>query len=171
MAISVEIDTNDDLSGAGNYIEVAEVILTPDAAVAAPLFQWANGSYDRELSACKRFFEKSYRYATPMGDAGAAFDDVETVLANRLGSSATEFVAASFQVQKRIVPTVTFWTTGGTIDNWERSEDGGAYANVDITAGVVYDNERRILRLVGTALSAAVHSVNFIGAWAADAEI
>jgi len=69
--------------------------------------------FDQELTACKRYYEKSYAYATAPGTASIVDGlAVLSVPSNTIGA-AQQYGSASFSVQKRASPTMTIYGYAG----------------------------------------------------------
>src|SRR2546423_10147118 len=85
--------------------------------------------FDQELTLCKRYFEKSYAYATAPGTVSSVDGlAVLSVPSNTIGA-AQQYGSASFSVQKRASPTMTIYGYGG--GSGKVSNDGGT----DLAAG------------------------------------
>jgi hypothetical protein len=85
--------------------------------------------FDQELTICKRYYEKSYAYAT--APATASMVDglaVLSVPSNTIGA-AQQYGSASFSAQKRASPTMTIYGYAG--GSGKVSNDGGT----DLAAG------------------------------------
>jgi len=91
-----------------NYFEVAQVQLCA-GDVALP-FQAK--SFEEELRMCQRFYEKSYNYSVIPGTNDLRGVSTGYTYPDNNGWAASGVV---FQVRKRTNPTMTFWSTAGTI--------------------------------------------------------
>jgi len=113
--------------GAG-YIDIAQVQLCA-GDVALP-FQ--PKSFEEELRACQRYYEKSYDYVT----APATNTTVGAMNFNSIRKSAsdTRIGTIFFKVFKRTVPTVKFYQTDGKANKWT-VYGGTGYAVTTLGAG------------------------------------
>jgi hypothetical protein len=85
--------------------------------------------FDQELTACKRYYEKSYAYATAPGTVSSVDGlAVLSVPSNTIGV-AQQYGSASFSVQKRVSPTISIYGYAG--GSGKVSNDGGT----DLAAG------------------------------------
>jgi hypothetical protein len=85
--------------------------------------------FDQELTACKRYYEKSYAYATAPSTASSVDGlAVLSVPSNTIGV-AQQYGSASFSVQKRVSPTISIYGYAG--GSGKVSNDGGT----DLAAG------------------------------------
>ena len=101
-------------------------------------------SFDKEYSACRRYYEKSYSYsvapATANAGGGLWFTSVLGI-STANGSRWPLGKHPMFTVIKRSTPTVTVYTYGGTVGLWVI---GGAElacsTSADMTGLAVYNN-------------------------------
>jgi hypothetical protein len=98
-------------AGANDYFEITGVQLEV-GSVATP-YAPNGATYQAELAACQRYYEKSYDVATQPGSLVS-----EGNIYFYLGAATTSNVGSSprFKVSKRVAPTVTIYSsaTGGT---------------------------------------------------------
>jgi len=97
--------------------------------------------YGRELMMCQRYYEKSYATNVVPGtstDIGMQIFRGSSQGSGLVGSTAT------FKVAKRAVPSISFWTAGGTPNLWNiDSASGGATvtpAATGVSDGQFYQN-------------------------------
>lgn len=126
-------------------------------------------SYDRrnygaELLMCQRYYEKSYplEYApgSNIGGTGAV---------NNYGSSdgtSNQVTTRPFAVTKRTVPTMTYYTVGGTSGSWEWYRSGGSGTS---TMNNYFAGTTSWAGYVG--VGAAWASCYMYGQWSASAEL
>ena len=117
-----------------------------------------------ELARCQRYYEKSYN---PTVTPGTGTTEGAPSLNGSSSSVGTMSVPINFAVQKRGVPTLSFWTTSGTSGSWVYARSG-ASANVAMSGAYVGQT-------AFCALTASV-GANWVvavaeGHWAADAEL
>lgn len=110
-------------AGAADTATISQVMLS-DGGQGRP-FALAMGNAASELSACMRYFEKSYTQGT---DPAAA--STVGMIAWRSPSTSVE-LALRYTVRKRIAPTVTLYSSDGTPAN---IRDVSGAANVAATA-------------------------------------
>lgn len=105
-----------------NYFEVTQVQLCA-GDVALPFMP---KSFEEELRACQRYYEKSYDYATSPGtNTSVGLVQIGTSV-DTVGKA---WVMIPFKVNKRSTPVMSIWTVGGTISQIEYSANGGAYGD------------------------------------------
>jgi hypothetical protein len=120
--------------------------------------------YGRELMMCQRYYEKSYATNVVPGtntDIGLQIFRGSSQGSGLVGSTAT------FKVAKRAVPSLSFWTAGGTPNLWNiDSASGGATvtpAATGVSDGQFYQNT------AGGRGSWVI--CEYYGQWAASAEL
>lgn len=105
--------------GAGN-IDIAQVQLCA-GDVALPFMP---KSFEEELRACQRYYEKSYNYAVAPGtNTTAGLVQIGT----SVDTAGKAWVMIPFKANKRGTPTISVWTASGTASQVEYSANGGAY--------------------------------------------
>jgi hypothetical protein len=105
----------------------------PDAA-RAPLIM---RPYDQELLTCKRYWEKSYDYATMYGTPSIIGAVALTARAASATATAGSGVGVRFQCAKRAIPTVVFLSTiDGAVGAIDISGGGGLIKVVGAMSGV-----------------------------------
>jgi hypothetical protein len=78
--------------------------------------------YQQELALCQRYYEKSYDIGTAPATNTSVGRFQQTGSSN---SSGDMTFAIRFAVQKRTAPTMTAYSSGGTINQWNRTGTGG----------------------------------------------
>lgn len=146
--------------GSGN-IDIAQVQLCA-GDVALPFMP---KSFEDELRACQRYYEKSYRYQDVPGTSQSGN---ETGLATGIGHG-NNIIACSidFCVRKRTAPTVSVYKYAGTVNkisNFNTNDEVGTTVTVNLST------EKGILRLIdsGTGFTAGNR---YWFCWTADAEL
>lgn len=99
-------------------------------------------SFDSELLACQRYYEKSYNYATAPGTSGiltagasmsaATQSALMTGTANSAGGRA--WGTAYFKVRKRVAPTMSYWDLNGNASATTALDNNGGTAAHNNTA-------------------------------------
>lgn len=142
--------------GSGN-IDIAQVQLCA-GEVALP-FQ--PKSFEEELRACQRYYEKSYDYATAPGTA------TRIGTAGTVGYDATQSFSGGgivYKVYKRAIPTVSFWDHNGSAGKAEYVGVG----SITIAVTSIFSGQSGCNGFT-TAGFGANGKANF--QWAADAEL
>lgn len=146
-------------AGANDWFEITGISLTIASGASTP-FRLSGGTIAGELTACQRFFEKSYPIITPPG-TGLATTGYEKFENNNLPAQLLPGVR--FTVRKRVTPAIAFYTPAtGTAGSWDETLSPGAYP---ITANGIADTG-----FYATQGSIGVGG-NWQGHWTADAEI
>lgn len=129
-------------------------IMLNEGEIAAP-FKLFSESFDQELTACQRYYEKSYDLSV--------FAGTNTVVGREAFVAATTFHrhSTTYKCTKRATPTVSVWSATGVADTANR--DAGATAALgSISSGVK-----------GFSAQGAgfVTAVEYSFQWVADAEL
>lgn len=150
---------------AGDYIDVAEVMLTIGES-SPELYEMTGKSEAGEMNLCQRYYEKSYEQDTAPGAATAAGYHVTNVLAINANNTDAWYVGANprFVSDKRAAPTVSLWTTAGTLGDWEIG--GANRATVAIAAST-----KGFIVANNTGGSVTPTAGYAFGQWVADSEI
>jgi hypothetical protein len=127
--------------------------------------------YDQELVTCKRYWEKSYSYATALGTNTT--NDAVSIAAR--AANATSFggmgTGFRYQISKRSAPTVNFWSTIGTA-NTVSYFGGGSTANSGIsTIGIGENGVQGIYSVGGAAGLTAGQAIELAFHYTADARL
>jgi Protein of unknown function (DUF2793) len=93
----------------GNLISLPGIEL-PDSTRAAFIMR----PFDQELLLCKRYWEKSYDYATAPGTANVGNGIISVRVPSNTIAVNEDMGSCAFRTQKRTVPTVTLYGFGGT---------------------------------------------------------
>lgn len=162
-------------AGAADYVEIAQVQLCA-GDVALPFMP---KSFEEELRACQRYYEKSYPYATAPGtnynissgstniqgaNAGGPLYFQGQVAANTYRKYARE----TFKVQKRsATPTVAYYDMAGNLSKVTQSELNGLYVahNISETYQGCEANDKVIM------VQTAANLIGFSAHWTADSEL
>lgn len=158
--------------GAANNIDIAQVQLCA-GDVALP-FQ--PKSFDDELRACQRYYEKSYNYATAPGTAnyttGATY--ANSTIGNALffsglsASTLRRFTSKNFKVKKRITSgTVRYWDGAGNLTKMSSANGdmGWVADNIFETYQGVYASEDDIVA------QTAANVISFVANWEVSCEL
>ena len=152
-------------AGAGvttNYFEVSQVQLCA-GSVASPFM---SKSFATESADCKRYYEKSFSYATT-----PAQSVISTQYAGGALNTGIIETAISFKVAKRIIPTVTFYqpADGSTSGMWSY-QDNGSWVDATTMTAVDANTNTFTARINGSGFTVyRYHSMS--GHWTADAEL
>jgi len=93
-------------AGAADYCEIAQVQLCA-GDVALPFMP---KSFEAELDACQRYYQKSYNYETTPGSSGAS-----GFILNQVGRDTGPRMRVTHQLHKimRVAPTISYWDRVG----------------------------------------------------------
>ncbi len=118
-------------------------------------------SWQQELALCQRYYEKSYAVDVPPGTSTSLN---WTFTAVAIGATDLRTGTITYRVTKRIVPSVTLWTSGGTVNQWQwfSNVGGGTNRNTSVSENTIYGFN---------ALQSAATDAFAIGQWAADSEM
>jgi hypothetical protein len=130
---------------AGDFLYITDVQLEKGSS--ASDFTLSTGTVASEIMACQRYYEKTYELDTAPG--------TDTYEGHQLISGSTDagsqtYHTPRFQVRKRGVPTISFWTNDGVSGKWGYSRNG-ASANVDANAIRISDNGFLCFANIGAA--------------------
>jgi len=132
-------------------------------------------SFEDELGACKRYFEKSYPYATAIGtDFDMGVVAVDTVIGRGLwhstnvaASTDRKRAVSSFEVEKRTTPGMVYYDLAGTASRMTSLDTNGGYVADAIT--------EQYQAVVADAVHCAGHTAanlsGFCCHWTASAEL
>ncbi len=151
-------------------IHLAQVQLN-EGSVALPFMP---KSFEEELTACKRYYEKSYPYSVAPGNA---FETVE----KNIGSSKNplfyygqgtantnrKHAYQRFQVEKRAIPAITYYDLAGTASRVTSIDANGALVSDGITE--TYQDGGGDTN--GVYVQTAANLVGFIAHWTAKSEL
>lgn len=151
----------------GSTFNVSQIMLTSGDADEG-VFRRYGDSAEEELSACQRYFEKSYDLnVTP----GTAFDEGRVIdggVVNASSSTADIFTDVPFRVRKRATASATIYDLAGGSGNVLTFNNQGSVINAAFATTVNILGEHSIsVRTNNIGTSAAGHAFQ----WTADAEI
>jgi hypothetical protein len=117
--------------GPGETVQTMDIWgVQVEAGSTATPFQTATGRIQGELAACQRYFQKSYNQSV----APATNTVNGAIFATTSGASFAVFVNPRFPVTMRTAPTMTYYSTDGTI-NTIRNHSAGT----NVTVASVFD--------------------------------
>lgn len=146
----------------GDFLYVTDVQL--EYGSAATRFAMHGGGIENEISACRRYYEKSYTLGTA---PGTATSDGLIENGNSTYSDSKVYYTVKFTVLKRSGSwTGTSYTSGGTSGSWSYYRNGASGTNT-MTFGTPSDSG-----FVGNVNAGAAWVVALIGGhWVVDAEM
>jgi hypothetical protein len=107
-------DVTDTTAGDFLYISQAKLEVGPAAT------PFETRPFGTELTMCQRYYEKSYNVETAVGTNTSTGLQRLTIAQNSIYARATIF----FKVPKRAAPTMTFWLSDGTSNQWTWDQIG-----------------------------------------------
>lgn len=155
--------TDESFVGAGS-IFIAQVQLCA-GDVALP-FQ--PKSFEEELRACQRYFEKSFQYATAVSNTANS----QSTSAKLTAYNTTNLDGlVQFKVVKRATPTITLYTnTNGTASTWEHYDNAASWiTNRTTTANTIRETSFNVNMATTSVTAGLAYSAR--GDWTADAEL
>jgi len=146
----------------GDFVYIAESKLEKGSSATA--FEYAGGTFQGELAACQRYYEKSYAQATAPGTSSSTSNsELFMALVALSGSNLRQM--SRFKVTKRTAPTVTLYSSNnGATGNWYNE---GLATNVAATAYNIGDIGFQSYQTAGTTNATNV----LLWHYTADAEL
>lgn len=129
-------------------------------------FQLAGINTEGELSACQRYFEKSYNLDVAPGSnstLGCSYNHIST------DGAGNGVVLTKFSVSKRILPVFKVWTSSGTADVWNAVSSAGGSATPTMTIYYSHSGVGSVV-IYGQTGGGGYVSCYMSGQWTADAE-
>ncbi|MBV6514263.1 MAG: hypothetical protein FMNOHCHN_03853 [Ignavibacteriaceae bacterium] len=120
-------------------------------------------TFEDELTACERFFEKSYNH-----DVAPATNTATGSMQYHASTDGSGNVLARihFKTRKRITPTMSFYQDGGTANNWSYTRSG---ASGNAAVSTVRTSQSGASGYIAAGANWVVATVN--GHWVADARL
>jgi hypothetical protein len=111
-------------AGANDYVDITGVQL--ELGSTATPFSRAGGTIQGELSACQRYFEKTYSQGISQGTEESVATNGGSAAITGPTSTSFLYGVTYYKVTKRTVPTITFYDLAGTSGKCTRATVGSA---------------------------------------------